>query len=173
MYTETSFSWIKTPNNGYPFPPKWPLKMGTGLAASAAHPRRNQIWVPPPPPPGNANVVLPGTHRFARCMLGAPTSTHRQFLMCMIYFSKAHTKQDFCSSNIISCNFIHNTHCFVFLIVGFFFRSSPSAENKKSVHFAHFPAGRTPLRTSGRHTKYNNMLPLNSFLSNFKLDTFM
>ena len=25
--------------------------MGTGLAASAAHPRRNQIWVPPPPPP--------------------------------------------------------------------------------------------------------------------------
>ena len=27
------------------------LKMGTGLAASAAHPRRNQIWVPPPPPP--------------------------------------------------------------------------------------------------------------------------
>ena len=46
------FSWIKTPNNGYPFPPKWPLKMGTGLAASAAHPRRNQIWVPPPPPPG-------------------------------------------------------------------------------------------------------------------------
>ena len=30
---------------------KWPLKMGTGLAASAAHPRWNQIWVPPPPPP--------------------------------------------------------------------------------------------------------------------------
>ena len=28
----------------------WPLKMGTGLAASAAHPRRNHIWVPPPPP---------------------------------------------------------------------------------------------------------------------------
>ena len=28
------------------------LKIGTGLAASAAHPRRNQIWVPPPPPPG-------------------------------------------------------------------------------------------------------------------------
>ena len=47
-YTKTSFSWIKTPNNGYPFPPKWLLKMGTGLAASAAHPRRNQIWVPPP-----------------------------------------------------------------------------------------------------------------------------
>ena len=42
----------KTPNNGYPFPPKWPLKMGTGLAASAAHPRPNNIWVPPPPPPG-------------------------------------------------------------------------------------------------------------------------
>ena len=32
------------------FPPKWPLKMGTGLAASAAHPRPNNIWVPPPPP---------------------------------------------------------------------------------------------------------------------------
>ena len=42
----------QTPNNGYPFPPKWPLKMGTGLAASAAHPRPNNIWVPPPPPPG-------------------------------------------------------------------------------------------------------------------------
>ena len=40
----------QTPNNGYPFPPKWPLKMGTGLAASAAHPRPNNIWVPPPPP---------------------------------------------------------------------------------------------------------------------------
>ena len=39
----------QTPNNGYPFPPKWPLKMGTGLEASAAHPRPNNIWVPPPP----------------------------------------------------------------------------------------------------------------------------
>ena len=38
----------QTPNNGYPFPPKWPLKMGTGLEASAAHPRPNNIWVPPP-----------------------------------------------------------------------------------------------------------------------------
>ena len=43
--------WPSTFNNGYPFPPKWPLKIGTGLAASAADPRRNQIWVPPPPPP--------------------------------------------------------------------------------------------------------------------------
>ena len=42
----------QTPNNGYPFPPKWPLKLGTGLEASAAHPRPNNIWVPPPPPPG-------------------------------------------------------------------------------------------------------------------------
>ena len=42
----------QTPNNGYPFPPKWPLKMGTGLEASASHPRPNNIWVPPPPPPG-------------------------------------------------------------------------------------------------------------------------
>ena len=41
----------QTPNNGYPFPPKWPLKMGTGLEASASHPRPNNIWVPPPPPP--------------------------------------------------------------------------------------------------------------------------
>ena len=40
----------QTPNNGYRFPPKWPLKMGS-LAASAAHPRPNNIWVPPPPPP--------------------------------------------------------------------------------------------------------------------------
>ena len=47
----------QTPNNGYPFPPKWPLKMGTGLAASAAHPRRNQIWVPPPPPRGLKDVI--------------------------------------------------------------------------------------------------------------------
>ena len=36
---------------GIPFSAKWPLKIGIGLAASAAHPRRNQIWVPPPPPP--------------------------------------------------------------------------------------------------------------------------
>ena len=53
---------MKTPNNGYPFPPKWPLKMGTGLAASAAHPRRNQIWVPPPPPGGQ---FFPCRHRVA------------------------------------------------------------------------------------------------------------
>ena len=37
----------KTPNNGYPFPPKWPLKMGTGLAASAAHPRQTTSEYPP------------------------------------------------------------------------------------------------------------------------------
>ena len=36
-------------NNWYPFPPKWPLKMVTGLATSTAHPRRNQIRVHPPP----------------------------------------------------------------------------------------------------------------------------
>ena len=42
----------QTPNNGHPFPPKWPLKMGTGLEASASHPRPNNIWVPPPPPRG-------------------------------------------------------------------------------------------------------------------------
>ena len=52
----------QTPNNGYPFPPKWPLKMGTGLAASAAHPRRNQIWVPPPPPPGELLFSVLQTH---------------------------------------------------------------------------------------------------------------
>ena len=49
----------QTPNNGYPFPPKWPLKMGTGLAASAAHRRRNQIWVPPPPPPPPGKNSIP------------------------------------------------------------------------------------------------------------------
>ena len=32
--------------------------MGTGLAASAAHPRRNQIWVPPPPPGSSRNFLL-------------------------------------------------------------------------------------------------------------------
>ena len=34
-------------NNGYPFLPKWPLKMGRGFDARAAYPRPNQIWVPP------------------------------------------------------------------------------------------------------------------------------
>ena len=34
-------------NNGYPFLPKWPLKMGRGFEARAAHPHPNQIWVPP------------------------------------------------------------------------------------------------------------------------------
>ena len=34
-------------NNGYPFLPKWPLKMGRGFEAQAAHPCPNQIWVPP------------------------------------------------------------------------------------------------------------------------------
>ena len=33
--------------NGYPFQPKWPLKMGRGFEAQAAHPHPNQIWVPP------------------------------------------------------------------------------------------------------------------------------
>ena len=33
--------------NGYPFLPKSPLKMGTGLEARAAHPCPTQIWVPP------------------------------------------------------------------------------------------------------------------------------
>ena len=37
-------------NNGYPLLPKWPLKMGRGFEARAAHPcpqYPNQIWVPP------------------------------------------------------------------------------------------------------------------------------
>ena len=42
----------KTPNNGYLFSAKMTLKDGyLGLAASAAHPRPNNIWVPHPPPP--------------------------------------------------------------------------------------------------------------------------
>ena len=48
----------KIPNNGYPFLQKWPLKMGTGLEASASHPRPNNIWVPPPPPPGRLSRSL-------------------------------------------------------------------------------------------------------------------
>ena len=48
----------QTPNNGYPFPPKWPLKMGTGLEASAAHPRPNNIWVPPPPPGDREGSII-------------------------------------------------------------------------------------------------------------------
>ena len=44
----------QTPNNGYPFPTKWPLKIRwvTGLAASAAHPVGTKSEYPPPPPPG-------------------------------------------------------------------------------------------------------------------------
>ena len=66
----------QTPNNGYPFPPKWPLKMGTGLEASASHPRPNNIWVPPPPPPGlvparmlhNKSIIFFFLYRFStRC----------------------------------------------------------------------------------------------------------
>ena len=34
-------------NNGYPFLPKWPLKMGKGFEVRAAHPCPTQIWVPP------------------------------------------------------------------------------------------------------------------------------
>ena len=32
-------------NNGYPFLPKWPLKMGRGFEARAAHPCPNQIYI--------------------------------------------------------------------------------------------------------------------------------
>ena len=35
----------KIPKNGYPFQPKWPLKMGRGFEAWAAHPSPDQIWV--------------------------------------------------------------------------------------------------------------------------------
>ena len=33
--------------------------MGTGLEASASHPRPNNIWVPPPPPPPGVPPSLP------------------------------------------------------------------------------------------------------------------
>ena len=63
----------QTPNNGYPFPPKWPLKMGMGLEASASHPRPNNIWVPPPPPPppppGQLSAPMSGR---CRCRLSVP-----------------------------------------------------------------------------------------------------
>ena len=38
-----------------------------------------------------------------------PTSTYRQFIICMSYLLKFHTKQDL-SSNIISCKFIYNAN---------------------------------------------------------------
>ena len=59
----------QTPNNGYPFPPKWPLKMGTGLEASAAHPRPNNIWVPPPPPPRAKYLIFRCVSRFLAASL--------------------------------------------------------------------------------------------------------
>ena len=59
----------QTPNNGYPFLPKWPLKMGTGLAASAAHPRPNNIWVPPPPPGGRTPPLWPPRFFFSRFLV--------------------------------------------------------------------------------------------------------
>ena len=37
--------------------------MGTGLAASAAHPRPNNIWVPPPPPPPGHELAVTVSHR--------------------------------------------------------------------------------------------------------------
>ena len=37
-------------------PGKLGSKIGIGLAASATHPRRNQIWVPPPPPGSEGGV---------------------------------------------------------------------------------------------------------------------
>ena len=41
--------WVFTKNceNGYPFLPKSPLKMGRGFEAQVAHPCPTQIWVPP------------------------------------------------------------------------------------------------------------------------------
>ena len=39
--------------------------MGTGLAASAAHPRPNNIWVPPPPP----GVIQPSYEFYRQCNL--------------------------------------------------------------------------------------------------------
>ena len=46
----------------------------------------------------NACFVLPGTHRSARRMrfeVLKPPSTFRQFIICMFYLLKFHTKQDF------------------------------------------------------------------------------
>ena len=45
----------KTPNNGYPFPPQWPLKMGIyGFGGvSRAPPSKQHLSTPPPPPPGH------------------------------------------------------------------------------------------------------------------------
>ena len=61
----------QTLNNGYPFPPKWPLKMGTGLEASVSHPRPNNIWVPPPPPP-----PPPGYKIYGKFTLSLPAISH-------------------------------------------------------------------------------------------------
>ena len=79
----------QTPNNGYPFPPKWPLKMGTGLAASAAHPRPNNIWVPPPPPPPgiHLNIIIQHRHQSSNIFKSCRHNVKQCFLNCESYSS--------------------------------------------------------------------------------------
>ena len=45
-------------NSGYLLLSKWPLKMGRGFEAQTAHPRPNQIWVPP----GHKWMLIPIGH---------------------------------------------------------------------------------------------------------------
>ena len=59
------------------------------------------------------------THRSARHMRlkSSPTSTYRQFIICMFYLSKFHTKQD------ISCNLIY-TDNWIFISLTVFYNFS-------------------------------------------------
>ena len=92
----------QTPNNGYPFPPKWPLKMGTGLEASAAHPRPNNIWVPPPPP-GIGWEQICQWKTLTKCLMKCPpgrVSFGGLKSLARIFFSIACTKIKWFCPNI-------------------------------------------------------------------------
>ena len=62
-----------------------------------------------------------------------PNSIFHQFIICMFYLSKFHTKQDFCLHFIYTGNGIFK--------LWEFYHPCPSAGNKQSAHIVSFPAG--------------------------------
>ena len=95
----------------------------------------------------HAHIVLPRTHRSARFEVLTPTSTYSQLIICMFFFLKFNTKQDFV---FISCNFKYNVYV-IFKLWGFY-HSHPSAGNKQSIYIVSFPAGRKHPHPFARHT---------------------
>ena len=89
---------------------------------------------------GSTRLVLLGTHRYARCMhfeVLTPTSTYRQFIICIFYLSKFHTNElKILPSDIISFNFIYSANG-IFKWWEFYL-SCPSAGNKQTVHVVSF-----------------------------------